>query len=158
MPSFCFIFLPSSYTMHAPKQTTSLSSPHTDQSLAHGYVKPKLEFGFHLLMTSHKLTLNISSKPPPRNPPGKPGASEQSTNPSRAAGALLSEPYRKITARHPHKKRLRRCRPNLFAPQLRRKKKTFFSQPLPNPGAPATSTSPVKSPTEPSPTASGSSD
>ena len=106
MLSSCFTFLPSSYMMHAPKQTMALSSLHTDQSSAHDYVKPKREFGSPSLMTSYKLTLNISSKPPPRNPPGRPGASEPFTNPSLAAGVSHSELYKKTAARHPHKRLL----------------------------------------------------
>ena len=109
-------------------------------------------------MTSYKLTLSISSKPPLRNPPGKPGVSEQSTNHSQAAGALLSVHYRKIVARHPHRKRLRKFQPNSFAHQLHHKKKTSSSQLLPNPGVSATNSSLAKSRTEPFPIASDNSD
>ena len=138
MPSFCSIFLPSSYTMHAPKQIISLNSPHIDRSLTHVYGKPKRGFGFHLSTTSYKLTLSISSNQPLRNPPGKPGASEQSTNHSQAAGVLLFAHYKKIAAPHHRRRPLKKCQQNSCAHQLPRKKKTSCSPQLPNVGALAT--------------------
>ena len=140
MLSSFYISHPSSFMMHAPKQTMVPSSPPTDQLSVHDYVKPKRGFGFPSWTTLYRLTLNISSKPPPRNPPGRPGASEPFTNPYLAAGVSHSELYKKTAARHPHKRLLKKYPPSSFAHQSHHKKKTSSSQPLPNPDALATNT------------------
>ena len=157
MLSSFYISLPSFFMMHATKQTMPLSSPPTDPLLAHGYVKPKPGFGFPLWMTLSRLTLNISSKPPPKNPPGRPGASEPFTNLSLAAGASHFEPYKKTAALHLHKRPLKMSPPSSFLHQSHHKKKTSSLQPRPNPDAPATNTLFAKSLPEPYPIASDNS-
>ena len=147
------ISLHSSFMIPAAKPTTPLMPPHTDQQSTSDFVKLRLDFGFHLLMTYSRLTLTSSNNPHQRNPLGKQNVPEQLTNPFPAAGRLPSAPSKKTTARPHLRKPSTKSPRNSFAPRSLHKNRTSFSPLLPKPGALATNTLPKKSHTGQLPTA-----